>query len=245
MKSLKSLIITLVASCASFAAMAQDVDNSWSFCYSDGTLIPNGSTVTTNFYKVSEYAEFMIPSHVYVKNTTDAAAYLKITYNVRQIPNGAFQFCFPGACHPPINTTGLFTSQNGGGPAGSVHDTQSEWIPASQGAASYGTCSVLASITVLSINSGVPTTYDVIGQGHSITINMVYDASSTAINGLNGDKADIILDGNSIRGIGSFESLTVFTLDGKIVSEDNLKTGVYVARMIAGKNSLVKKIYVK
>ena len=84
-----------------------------------------------------------------------------------------------------------------------------------------------------------------IGQGHSITINMVYDASSTAINGLNGDKADIILDGNSIRGIGSFESLTVFTLDGKMVSEDNLKTGVYVARMIAGKNSLVKKIYVK
>ena len=245
MKSLKSLIITLVASCASFTAMAQNVDNSWSFCYSDGTLIPNGSTVTTNFYKVSEYADFMIPSHVYVKNTTDAAAYLKITYNVRQIPNGAFQFCFPGACHPPINTTGLFTSQNGGGPAGSVHDTQSEWLPASQGAASYGTCSVLASITVLSINSGFPPTYDVIGQGHSITINMVYDASSTAINGLNGDKADIILDGNSIRGIGSFESLTVFTLDGKMVSEDNLKTGVYVARMIAGKNSLVKKIYVK
>ena len=31
MKSLKSLIITLVASCASFAAVAQDVDNSWSF----------------------------------------------------------------------------------------------------------------------------------------------------------------------------------------------------------------------
>ena len=244
MKSLKSLIIALVASCASFTAMAQDVDNSWSFCYSDGTLIPNGSTVTTNFYKVSEFDEFMIPTHLYVKNTTDAAAYLKITYNVREMPNGAFKYCFPGTCQV-ANTTGLFTSQNGGGPAGSVHDTQSEWIPASQGAASYGTCSVLASITVLSINSGFPPTYDVIGQGHSITINMVYDASSTAINGLNGDKADIILDGNSIRGIGSFESLTVFTLDGKMVSEDNLKTGVYVARMIAGKNSLVKKIYVK
>lgn len=244
MKSLKSLIIALVASCASFAAMAQDVDNSWSFCYSDGTLIPNGSTVTTNFYKVSDIDGLMIPTHLYVKNTTDAAAYLKITYNVRQLPNGAFQFCFPGACQV-ANTTGLFTSQNGGGPAGSVNDTQSEWIPASQGAASYGTCSVLASITVLSMNYGDIPTYDVIGQGHSITINMVYDASSTAINGLNGDKADIILDGNSIRGIGFFESLTVFTLDGKIVSEDNLKTGVYVARMIAGKNSLVKKIYVK
>lgn len=244
MKSIKSLIIALVASCASFTAMAQDIDNSWSFCYSDGTLIPNGSTVTTNFYKVSEFDEFMIPSHLYVKNISDAPAYLRITYNVRQMPNGAFQYCFPGACQV-VSSTGIFSTKDGGGPAGSVNDTQSEWMPASQGAASYGTCSVAASITVLSINPGFPPTYDVIGQGHSITINMVYDASSTAINGLNGDKADIILEGNNIRGIGSFESLTVFTLDGKVVSDTNLKPGVYVARMIAGKNSLVKKILVK
>lgn len=245
MKSFKTLLIALVASCASFTAMAEDIDNTWVYCYSDGTEIPDGSTITTNFYKADDFGMFMIPTHLYVKNASAGAAYLRISYNVRELPNGSFQFCFPGSCQM-AKSTGFYNSQEGGGPAGSIFDTQSEWLPTSQSAASYGTCTVASSIEVLNIYPGNPfPTYDVKAYGPSITINMVYDASSTAINGLNGDRADIILDGRNIRGIGSFDNLSVFTLDGKQVSDSELQPGVYVARMIAGKNSLVKKLLVK
>ncbi|MBQ0058025.1 MAG: hypothetical protein KBT20_10260 [Bacteroidales bacterium] len=108
MKKLFTLFASL-ALCAS--AFAQEEETTFSFCTADGTVIPNGSVVTTGKY--SEVAAGMIynfDTNIFVKNNTSRSQHVTLIL-VDNDGLSNWSYCVGGSCIPQ-DDNGVCTNSN-------------------------------------------------------------------------------------------------------------------------------------
>ena len=174
-------------------AIAQEgIDNTFAFCDENGTVIPNGSTVTRNEIGESILGEPMIDSKLFVKYVADGQGYAGVVTKINGdaakgegMPSGTLQTCFPVTCvvipnTDPETTTYPFVGEipaNGGGKnfVGDPYSKndyvsiQSEWLIVE---GKYGNFSVDYTIAVYEKSS--PFAFTQVATGPTVTVNYVY-----------------------------------------------------------------------
>jgi hypothetical protein len=190
MKKITTLFAALLM--GTLAATAQTEDNSLQFVDADGNIIADGTTLTLSTV-VDDGFSLMIPSGVYVRNTTDAAVTGGSRYQITALSNGAIQTCFPQNCIQR-QALGQWDSEPGELAAGITKSIQTEWLPDGEGQAS-----MTFQLLTYKYNS-VKRTYSVKGYGPTLTLNFTYHPSS--IDGV---------DANGLR----VSRVEYFTLDGR------------------------------
>lgn len=196
MKWLFTLCIALLFSCVAMNAQ------NFIFVDGDGNTIENGATLTMDKVSYKEDIVFdpnlpdgyeivktaMVPlTGVFVKNNSDNSLSCKVSYDVKDLPNGSFAACCAGNCTTVPNPAGevFVIEKDANAGAGNTIDisTDTEWIPVSD-----GTCTV--KISVQGSTSMLPDS--------EITVNFVY--SSTAIDGIQNNVDNKVVARYSING---------------------------------------------
>lgn len=196
MKKLFTLCIALLFSCVAMNAQ------NFIFVDGDGNTIENGATLTMDKVSYKENIVFdpnlpdgyeivktaMVPlTGVFVKNNSDNSLSCKVSYDVKDLPNGSFAACCAGNCTTVPNPAGevFVIEKDANAGAGNTIDisTDTEWIPVSD-----GTCTV--KISVQGSTSMLPDS--------EITVNFVY--SSTAIDGIQNNVDNKVVARYSING---------------------------------------------
>lgn len=196
MKKLFTLCIALLFSCVAMNAQ------NFIFVDGDGNTIENGATLTMDKVSYKEDIVFdpnlpdgyeivktaMVPlTGVFVKNNSDNSLSCKVSYDVKDLPNGSFAACCAGNCTTVPNPAGevFVIEKDANAGAGNTIDisTDTEWIPVSD-----GTCTV--KISVQGSTSMLPDS--------EITVNFVY--SSTAIDGIQNNVDNKVVARYSING---------------------------------------------
>ena len=101
MKKLFTFCLSLIFGGVAFTAQAQ-VDNVFQFCYEDGTIVPDGSTVTVNTVESDYFGEPFIDSGLFVKNTSEENVYYTLHYSIKECPSGGGVFGYGGIHHPGV-----------------------------------------------------------------------------------------------------------------------------------------------
>lgn len=140
MKKLFTLALFLLTTAC---AMAQD--NTFQFVDEGGNIVANGTTLNCQTLVEDVFLGNCIKTGLSVKNTTEATASIRMTYNIETIDNGMFQICFPENCITR-SEAGEYTTTSGSMSAGVKRDLQCEWFPDG-----YGTCKVRLAIEVLNV----------------------------------------------------------------------------------------------
>ncbi len=188
MRKTFTLAICLMASMASFA---QTTANSFAFVDAGGNTVADGAVLTRTEI-TEDPIESYISSGLFVKNVSDANAYLKIETAISQLPDGSeHSICYPGGC---VRTGKAGTSESpemGGEKSGATNSMQTEWFPNGK----YGTCTVTYTIKEYSYDGMEPNnngifvpTYSLKGSGPSVTINYV-NADPAGIDGTEAETA--------------------------------------------------------
>lgn len=168
MKKLFTLCLGLIAALAVQAQSESPIQ----FAYQDGTIIPDGTTISLTEYEKDEFdGSILMPSGLYAKNTTEKDVKMKGKYTISVIDNGIFQTCFPVNCVQQ-KSKGSYETAAGTLAASELKYMQTEWIPAAE-----GTCSVTYQLNYYEKNAlGVESEKE----GPKVTVNFTY--STTAIN---------------------------------------------------------------
>ena len=200
--------LTVVFLCSVLNVQSQDFP--LQFADSEGNIIADGTVLVLNTPEVIE-DEFddgvIIPSGVYVKNTTADEVYCGTEYSISQISNGALQTCFPLNCIQR-RTTGSWTSEVSALSGNMLKSMQTEWIPDAEG---YLT----ADFQLLKYKlNPITKKYTEDSRGPKIQMRFEWNPSS------------IQLLENDLRNISRVE---YFTLDGRKVQVPT--HGVYVVRV--------------
>ena len=145
-------------------ALAQTVK----FVDESGNTIANGTTLEVSEAVEDEWGDMLIPTGLFVENTTNKDIYVGIDFNVKNLPNGAFQICFPQNCMN-ISETGEKKTPEGLMEANAKQDLKAEWIPDENG---FGTCTVELQANVYVYNT-ITKKYTLDEEGPKITVNMV------------------------------------------------------------------------
>ena len=175
MKKIFTLLMGLVAT---LAIQAQS-DFPLQFADKDGNIIADG-TVLNLTTAVVDFDDVLMPSGLYVKNTTGAEVQVGGAYTITTLSNGSFQTCFPANC-VSNNKTGSYETSNGAINAGELKSMQTEWLPVSE-----GTCVV--SYTLVTYKQNVITKqWQKDKTGPTVTLNFTYNP--TGINGAVNNKA--------------------------------------------------------
>lgn len=111
MKKIFTLCLSMMMGCMVASAQAP-VDEVFQFTDSKGTVIKDGSTITSKEVHEIDWGggliEYQVGSGVYLSNTSDALAGLVLSGEVKSVTNGIVQLCFPMNC---VNLNpGPFTS---------------------------------------------------------------------------------------------------------------------------------------
>lgn len=213
MKKLFTFCLSLVFGGLAFTAQAQ-VDDVFQFCYEDGTIVPDGSTVVCD--DVSDYdpinGAYPIYSGLYIKNAGGTPGALSIKTNIRSISGGALQFCFPTNCDM-LTEVGERETARGGGPVSLNHNLQTEFF-------SYdgvnGYCEVTYQVFRHTAMTGGETF-----PGSTITV--IYTTIPTSIDG--------------VEAAGSNEEVARYTLDGRKLSAP--QKGVNIVKYADGSTKKV------
>lgn len=159
-------------SLAVLPVMAQDdeeIDESYVFVDGNGAVIPNGSTVVRDQIVTDGEGNEMIASGIFVKNVSaPSTLFLRMHYEITQLPNGYFQLCFPITCNSQ-SEEGYYTTSEG--LVNGTQDIQSEWFPEAD-----GVCEVVLSIETMTQKSAFPPRYIHSGNGPTITVRFVKGA---------------------------------------------------------------------
>lgn len=172
MKKIFTLALGLIFAAAPCFAQEEEEEiiEDCQFVYADGTVVPNGSTVTVTKAEEDPFTgKAELKSGLYVKNTLDEASNLSVEINVQTLPNGTIQLCFPVNCMQ--YGRGVSETSKGALKPGTVNDLQTEWFPEK-----YGTAKVtytLKMYTVLGTGGLVPT-YQFDGVGPKVTVIYQY-----------------------------------------------------------------------
>lgn len=223
MKKIFLFCLALMSAVATFAQ--DDAKGTLEFVDAQGNVVADGSTITVKGIKEDEMAGIMIPTGLYVKqmDPEEDLYGATLSVNIKSMDNGAFQCCFPGNC---TSTSKLGTITNGPGALHSATDykensIETEWIPDA-----YGKCTATFTLyACINLSGGFPPQYDNIGASSSVTVNFVYDETSTGIRDLATDsKATVV---------------SRYTVDGKRTSE--LQKGINIVKLSNGKTVKVIK----
>ena len=166
MKKLFTLCIGLIAA---FAVKAQS-DFPLQFADKDGNIIADGTTLNITAYETNDFGEVMMPSGLFVKNTSGQAVQGGGEYTIQTIENGDFQTCFPVNC---IRKTGTGTFETGDGAfaAGELKDMQTEWFPSAE-----GNCVVVYRLITFKQNP-ITKKWMRDANGPTVTLNFTYSTS--------------------------------------------------------------------
>lgn len=184
MKTIKSLL--LVAAAMFTTASYAQVDSPFSFVDKDGKEVKSGTVMTVNTIEEDPMSgEDMIPTGLYVKNTTNERQAVGALFNIKKMDNGSFQICFPSICMPGIKVCGMDRTKGGAMNAGQVKALSAEWFPKAD-----GVCEVEFQLEYYMINKGMEgleslermEEEDLDFSMPSVTVNFVKGA--TAINGI-------------------------------------------------------------
>lgn len=220
MKSVKLLILA-VATLLGTTAYAQ-TDNTLQFVDKDGNVVENGSTITVSKATDDGMGNPMIETGLFVQNTTDKSVGASVKFTISKMDNGGLSCCFPSQCTQQTEL-GTYETQPGemfSNPQNFI----TEWIP--KDAQSYGTCTATFTLKVYDIvynNYGIPTDYTYIADGPSVTVNFVYDSTSTGIDAIETAKAQTITE--------------IYTLDGR--KTNKLQKGINIVKYANGKSAKI------
>ena len=180
MKKIITFIILLAAN--TFAAMAQEVDQTFVFVNKDGHTIADGSTV--NAYATEDaFGSIMVNSDLFIKNNSADKDYVLVDYSVEHLPNGVFQICFPMNCIQK-DKTGTWQTPATDMEAGQSVSVNSEWLPDDAGR--YGTAQATYQLKPCVYNP-LTKTYSEAANGPKVTVIFHYE-DPTAITSIDSDK---------------------------------------------------------
>ena len=218
MKKLFTLTLSLLFA---LSAAAQATDTSVQFADKDGNIIADGSTLNLTAYESDFFGDIMVPSGLFIKNTTDKTVRVTANYTITSIPSSSkFQICFPQTCVAQVHV-GTFVSEQGDIAAGALRDMQTEWI-----AKEVGSCSVSMSIVTYKQNA-ITKAWVKKGDGPSVVLNFTYDPAN--ISSVASDKA--------------VSSVQYFMLDGRPTTSP--KNGVFVVKthFVDGSVGTTKRLF--
>lgn len=139
-------LITVMLVC--IAANAQDAV--LQFCHEDGTIVPDGSTVTVNVPEPedAEFGIYVYNSGLYIKNTTATSADAKLETNVTAI-SGELSVCLGTLCRM-YGEPGTYQITGERLNGGSINNMQCHWSPALDESGEnylYGECTAECTIS--------------------------------------------------------------------------------------------------
>ena len=158
-----------------FAALALQAQSDFplQFADKDGNVIADGSTLNITQAEDDGFGGLLMPSGLFVKNTSDAEVQCGGSLTIQSISNGAFQSCFPENCMQ-WSKTGAYTTQRGEMAANDLKDMQTEWLPTAE-----GTCTVVYQLVTYKQNP-ITKQWAVDKYGPTVTMNFAY--GTTGIN---------------------------------------------------------------
>ena len=151
-----------------FAALAIQAQNDFPlhFADKDGNEIADGSTLNLTEVEDDDFS-ILMPSGLYVKNTSNLEVQCAGAFEVKSISNGAFQSCFPLNCMQATQV-GSYTTQNGAIGAGELMFMQTEWLPLAE-----GTCKVTYQLVTYKQNV-ITQKWNIDKYGPTVTLNFTY-----------------------------------------------------------------------
>ncbi len=185
---MKKILLFAAATLCGITAMADDIDTTFRFVYEDGTEIPDGSKITVSSLTDDGIQDPFIASGIYVLNTTDSTAGVGLDLTVSRIDNGRFSCCFPMSCSAQTGPVTDLDNGNGAMTANEKRSMHTEYYPTA-----YGTCTATFRIRVHEVVEEKLSVKveDFVAYGPSITVNFVYDETSTGITAVGSASAEI------------------------------------------------------
>ncbi|MBQ6195220.1 MAG: dockerin type I repeat-containing protein, partial [Prevotella sp.] len=152
-----------------FKEIVEMPNQSVQFVDEAGNMKEDGSTITITEGEDDGWGGMMFPSGLYVQNTSDEDIYVGIDYDIKELPNGSFQLCFPQNC---VNKTKTGASKTEVGllQADAKRSIMAEWLPDVLG---FGTCIVDFKVNTYTYNSSTKQ-YELQTEGPTVTAKMVY-----------------------------------------------------------------------
>ena len=166
MKKIFTLFMGLVAV---MAAQAQS-DFPLQFADKDGNIIADGTVLNLTTAEVDDFGDVLMPTNLFVKNTSSSTVNGGGKYVIQSMGNGAFQTCFPENCVRKTSV-GTFTTEPGTFEAGVLKDMKTEWIPSAE-----GSCKVTYQLITFKKNP-ITGKWGEDQSGPTVTLNFTYDTS--------------------------------------------------------------------
>ena len=149
-------------------AFAED-DKIVQFVDKVGNVVNDGAVINIDEGEKDAFGDLLFPTGLYVKNVSEDDIYVGISYEIKSLPNGVFQICFPQNCVQK-GEQGKFATQQGSMAATAKKDLQAEWIPEENG---FGTCTVELQVNIYIYNA-LTKVYTLDEEGPKVTVNMTY-----------------------------------------------------------------------
>ena len=170
-KLFTSVMMLLFATSFAFAqdeALVRFVDEA-------GNVYADGSTIDITEGEDDGWGGMMFPTGLYVENIAGEDIYVGITFNVKTLPSGSFQICFP------VNCMNITKTGEGKTPEGEIgtdvkKSIRAEWIPDT-----YGTCTVELQANIYTYNA-ITKKYNLDEAGPKVTVNMIYSDNASVNN---------------------------------------------------------------
>lgn len=209
MKKIFTLCLSMMMGCMVASAQAP-ADEVFQFTDSKGTVIKDGSTITSKEIHEIDWGgglvEYQVGSGVYLSNTSDALAGVVLSGEVKSVTNGTVQLCFPMNC---VNLNpGPFTSDFDAiyptKDNQSLKDIQLHLAVSDNDAEAKAEIELQVIRYDVAFNDyGMPIKGENSYPGSKITVNLVYDGTA----GIN----DVTVAGDS-------KEVARYTLDGRKLS---------------------------
>lgn len=199
-------LFTLCLGIITVLAVKAQSDFPLQFADKDGNTIADKTVLNLSEIIANDFGDIQVPTHLYVKNTTDADVQAGAVYTIRSISGGAFQTCFPSNCIQK-RETGQYETGNDVLKAGTLKDMETEWLPVGD-----GSCVVVYQLVTYKQNV-ITKKWNIDKEGPTITLNFSHRIS--AVESLGSDKA-----------IGRIQ---YFDLQGKAISAP--RKGMYIRQI--------------
>ena len=160
-----------------------DEDFPVQFVDKDGKVVNDGATVNVAEGEKDVFGDLLFKTGLFVMNASEDDVYVGIDYEIKAIPNGAFQICFPQNCVQK-DAVGKYSTPQGPLVAADKKDIQAEWIPDEDG---FGTCTVELQVN-LYIYNALTKVYTLDEEGPRITVNLIYK-DPASVDNLENDEA--------------------------------------------------------
>lgn len=101
MKQIKlTFLLTALLSMVGARMLAFDtkVDKTIQFVDKNGNVVADGATVNVEEGEKDVFGDLLFKTGLFVSNTSENDVYIGIDYEIKSLPNGAFQICFPQNC---------------------------------------------------------------------------------------------------------------------------------------------------